>query len=168
MKKRAALNEMEHRHDIDIILVPDPAMETPQYKLRRIRLSESTLGEYTRPSYRLPMQAKDADAGVPYSVRQTKGDIEEPKIKRLVPQVPVPNSKGRHSSFVLKVFRSLFGGGANKAPLGPSNSGGKPAQRQRRGGQRPENTGRRRGNHPGRAANNNRKCRAHERKERLA
>jgi len=49
-EKRRAITEIEQRHDAPIIIVADPALETPHYTVTRIR--ENELGEESaRPSY---------------------------------------------------------------------------------------------------------------------
>jgi ribonuclease E len=49
-EKRRAITEIEQRHDAPIIIVADPALETPHYNVTRLR--ENELGEESsRPSY---------------------------------------------------------------------------------------------------------------------
>jgi len=49
-EKRLALREIEQRHDVPLVVVADPQLETPQFNVQRLR--ENELGEETsKPSY---------------------------------------------------------------------------------------------------------------------
>ncbi|MFA5683117.1 MAG: ribonuclease E [Lysobacteraceae bacterium] len=49
-EKRTALREIEARHDVPLVIVADPQLETPHFNVQRVR--ENELGEETsRPSY---------------------------------------------------------------------------------------------------------------------
>jgi ribonuclease E len=53
-EKRAALRSIEEKCLVDVIIVPDPNMETPEYTIRRVRSDEMGLAENAQTSYRMP------------------------------------------------------------------------------------------------------------------
>ena len=112
-EKRQVIRDIENRVDVDIILIPDPSMETPQYKVQRVRLSEAMQGEHQQASYLLPYENKDADTEeVSSSVK--KQAVEVPAVKQIVPESPAP-SGGRDigsiktKGLISRLFGSLFG-----------------------------------------------------------
>lgn len=111
-EKRQAISEIENRHDVDIILVPVSTMQTPQYEIQRVRLSEAASKEYSQPSYR--MQAESNDTVVEGLIDQKKQTREEPAIKQIIHDRPVPvirkeNVSGNTKGLIYRLFGSLFG-----------------------------------------------------------
>jgi len=58
-EKRQMIREIEHRVDVEIVLIPEPSMETPQYQVQRVRLSEAKNDEHRQASYLLPGESKE-------------------------------------------------------------------------------------------------------------
>ena len=52
-EKREWLHRLESAREIDIVLVPDPNMQTPNYSIRRVRDDEMTLPENAKTSYQM-------------------------------------------------------------------------------------------------------------------
>jgi ribonuclease E len=114
-EKRLSISEIEHRHDIQIILVPTPSMETPQYLVQRVRIAEAGSKEYAQPSYNI--QPENKDTVLERMLEQKKQRSEEPAIKQIIPDKPVPvvstatrelkpvKTKG----LITRLFGSLFG-----------------------------------------------------------
>ncbi|MGB5132231.1 MAG: Rne/Rng family ribonuclease, partial [Steroidobacteraceae bacterium] len=55
-EKREWLNQLEGRSATDIVLVPDPNIQTPNYSIRRVREDELTLPENAVTSYQMAAQ----------------------------------------------------------------------------------------------------------------
>jgi ribonuclease E len=114
-EKRSAISEIEHRHDVQIILVPTPSMETPQYLVQRVRLSEAGSKEYAQPSYNI--QPEEKDAVLEKMLEQKKQRSEEPAIKQIIPDKPVPvtpvanreQKTVKSKGLISRLFGSLFG-----------------------------------------------------------
>ena len=129
-EKRQAISEIENRHDVDIILVPVSSMQTPQYLIQRIRLSESGSKEYTQPSYRL--QTQNDDTVLEAMIEQKKQVREEPVIKQIIHDRPVPVTKkeivpGNTKGLISRLFGSLFGvPAAEQSGAHKHNYGSKP------------------------------------------
>ena len=52
-EKRDWLHRLESTREIDIVLVPDPNMQTPNYSIRRVRDDEAALPENAMTSYQM-------------------------------------------------------------------------------------------------------------------
>jgi len=114
-EKRRSISEIEHRHDVQIILVPTPSMETPQYLVQRVRIVEAGSKEYTQPSYNIQPESKDTV--LERMLEQKKQRSEEPAIKQIIPDKPVPvastaareSKTGKPKGLITRLFGSLFG-----------------------------------------------------------
>jgi ribonuclease E len=85
-EKRAALREIEARHDAPIVIVADEQLHTPHYEVTRIR--ENELGEETsKPSYQRGTPRKLA------TIALTKANLNvpaAPAVKNVKPAQPAP------------------------------------------------------------------------------
>ena len=109
-EKRQAITDIENRHDVDIVLIPTPEMETPQYVIQRVRTSEAANKEYAQASYNLLPENKDEV--VQEMMEQKKRRMEEPVIKQIIPDKPVPVTETRapkSKGLISRIFGSLFG-----------------------------------------------------------
>ena len=50
---------MQHRLDVDILVIPEPSMVTPQYSVQRVRLSEAKQSENQQASYKIQADEKN-------------------------------------------------------------------------------------------------------------
>ncbi len=87
-EKRGEVLKIENRHRIAVILIPNKHLETPHYKLERIKHDDPRLEEI-QASYNL---AESADTDMAYSKRQ-KEEIkprQEAMVKTITPAQPAP------------------------------------------------------------------------------
>jgi ribonuclease E len=87
-EKRGEILKIETRHRVTIILIPNKHLETPHYKLERIKHDDPRLEE-SHASYDM---AEEADTDISYSKRQ-KEDIkprQEAMVKGITPDQPAP------------------------------------------------------------------------------
>ncbi len=138
-EKRKPISEIEHRHDIEIVIVPNPNLDTPQYHVQRIRLAESSGSTQTnQPSYKLPTQVEEDSQNEIINKRRQSG--EEPAIKQIIPDKPAPGKK----SIISKIFESISD--VFKNIFRSSNKSGKTRRsRRNQGPQRRRRQNRRRG-----------------------
>jgi ribonuclease E len=123
-EKRAALRGIEEKCGVDVILVPDPNMETPEYEIRRLRGDEAGAPENNQTSYKMPAAAEPPDVTAlqpkrppaPVAVVATIMPTEPAPSAPEPPPPPPPAPPPRLGLFRwLKV--ALFGDGAPvKAP----------------------------------------------------
>jgi ribonuclease E len=140
-EKREAIRAFEQRHRVGILLIPNQSLETPHFKLSRLRVEE--LSETQRLSYTLAEDYEEQyEAQVNAALRET---IEEPAVKSVAPTspAPLPPSPGPKPEVNASFFRWLWGNlfGQPQQPAvreersGRSNA--KPAKPERQRRERP-------------------------------
>ena len=122
-EKRSAVIEIENRHGTHVVLIPNPALETPHYEVNRIRMGEiheidpGKTSSYQRVKPLEDKEPQKAKAG------NTKTRVEEPAVKGVHPTTPVPvapsqasNSRQREAEvgFIKRLWSTLFGGNTAK------------------------------------------------------
>ena len=159
-EKRGEILKIETRHRVSIVLIPNKHLETPHYKLERIKHDDPRLEE-TQASYAM---VEEADTDISYGKRQ-KEEIkprQEAMVKGITPDQPAPTFERKEAAAPTKAaapveakgfFQKLFAlfGGAPAQPAAPAkpaiedknprnrergergNAGGGRNQRNRRG-----------------------------------
>jgi ribonuclease E len=114
-EKRDLLALLEARHRIAVMLIPTPALETPNYDVQRIRTDEA-VSLRQQASYDLAMSREDAEALSPYE--EVRAEAEIPAVSALSPHTPAPAPLPQAPAAPLttekpgllkRVFGSLFG-----------------------------------------------------------
>lgn len=171
-EKRGEILKIETRHRVTAILIPNKHLETPHYKLDRLKHDDPRLEE-AHVSYAM---AEQADTDIGYNKRQ-KDDVkprQEAVVKSITPDtapiverkpapvVEAPKETGGLFAGISKFFSSLFGSAAAPAPaveekpkLG-RDKGDRNRQRNRgRNGRNGRNANSAEGEREERSANNN-------------
>ena len=86
-EKREWLRTLEDKSDVDLVIVPNLNIETPEYSIRRVRDDEIESPEFKRLSYQLPTPALVAD---PAGTREKKAAQEPAAVPTFLPTTPVP------------------------------------------------------------------------------
>ncbi|MBA3581735.1 MAG: Rne/Rng family ribonuclease [Gammaproteobacteria bacterium] len=142
-EKRQIVVDIESRNKVDVLIVPNPAMETPNYLVERIRLSESTASE-SKSSFEHATVKKET---TPLVSQHAKPKAEEPAVKELIPQAPAPKSL---MSLLTRLFKFLFGGKKKKRPTQQNRDNNRPHNNHRHAN---NNTRRNNNNRPQRSNN---------------
>jgi ribonuclease E len=135
-EKRHELNGLESRLATPIYILPTADMETPHFRIRRLR-SEELDQEEEQPSFEIvaPEEETEAPEAVP---GLSKPAAERPAIGQLVHSGAVPARQRPKEGLLIRLFRFLFGTGTKKkskpAPSRPQSRRGGGQQRQRPGG----------------------------------
>ena len=134
-EKRDLLAELEARHKISVMLIPSPALETPNFDVQRVRADESAEIKGVA-SYDL-QKAPEATV-TPITRAESTAAAEVPAVKSVKPAAPAPQQMPRTVAVVKKpgmlkrLFTALFGSGSSsQSRKQPSSSRSKP-QGQRR------------------------------------
>ena len=124
-EKRQPLHEIQHRLDVEIIVLPDPAMVTPQYTVQRVRLSEAAQAENRKASYQLKNEEKDDTATENGADRRKQTVAERPAVQPIIiPPAPAPAARrDKPRGLIARLFGSLFGV-PDKAPAEPARKQG--------------------------------------------
>ena len=148
-EKRGEILKIENRHKVAIIMIPNKHLETPHYKLERIKHDDARLEE-VQASYAM---AEEAETDISYSKRQ-KEEVkprQEAMVKTITPDRPAPMVERKETETTRPAlpalvtapeegfFSKLFGGFFKKT-VTPATvvsvpvADEKPAQRNDRGG----------------------------------
>ena len=147
-EKRAALREIELRHDVGVIMLPSPERTVSSYSVERIRSNDRDHEAHYRTSFEL----KKEDNALPDFVvaADTRSD-SEPVVRAPMPAAPPPRppragDSGRESApssgggFFARALAWLRIGGREAAPSRTPKEGS--GRRARRGPRRPRGEGR--------------------------
>ena len=109
-EKRANLNTLESTLKISIVLIPNKQLETPNYKIQRIKYDDARLEE-TQLSYELTEHFTDEKHS--YQSEQGQNTTKKPLIDSFSPKTPAPSrmkktKKNRFFSKLKELFRNLF------------------------------------------------------------
>jgi ribonuclease E len=87
-EKREWLRTLEDRSSAELIIVPNPNMQTPEYTIRRVRDDEAELPENRQTSYLMPTAPQPAEPG---SALDKRPPAEVPAVAALLPSTPAPH-----------------------------------------------------------------------------
>jgi len=87
-EKREAVRSLEDKSHVQLTIVPNPHIQTPEYSIRRLREDEAGLAENTQVSYQIPV----APAAVDAAERDKKAPTEPPAVAPLLPKTAAPVS----------------------------------------------------------------------------
>jgi ribonuclease E len=87
-EKRAEIQKLEARLKVNIILVPNPHLETPHYKVQRLKHDELNAMEHVPASYEMVEQPEEPKS--PETVAAEKRERPEAVVKAIVPDQPAP------------------------------------------------------------------------------
>jgi ribonuclease E len=86
-EKREWLSTLEDKSEIELIIVPNENMQTPEYTIRRVRDDELELPENKQLSYLMPTAPVVTEPG---AARDKKPPVEAPAVATLLPATAAP------------------------------------------------------------------------------
>ncbi len=126
-EKRQAIQIIEQRHDVSVLLLSNPGMETPQFEIQRLRAGEVE----DTPSYE---QVKPvAPELTSQSSNQTTINRPKAVVDRIQPAAPAPVRKTAKSGWLQSLF-AFFASDSSGDKQGATSSRGQDSQR---GGKKP-------------------------------
>ncbi len=84
-EKRRVIMRIEDTHEVDIILAPNPHLETPHFEIERIRVSDDAAD--SKPSHTLVTRPEPTVSPTEVVARRP---VTEPTVKDIHPTTPVP------------------------------------------------------------------------------
>lgn len=90
-EKRPAIQGIEQKYDVAVIIIPNRNMETPEFDVSAKKTSEIS-DKNTKNSYQLISESDTKDSGIDYTPTPDKAAPEQPSIKSITPETPVPTS----------------------------------------------------------------------------
>jgi ribonuclease E len=88
-EKRAALRGIEEKCGVDLILVPNPNIETPEYEIRRVRGDEVGAAEHNQTSYKMPAAAELPDVS---ALQPKRPPAPVAAVAPIMPAEPAPSA----------------------------------------------------------------------------
>src|SRR6478735_4020415 len=88
-EKRAALRALEDKTSVEVIIVPNPHIETPEYSIRRVRDDEAGLAENSGLSYRMPTAPEAPEAA---GTQPKRPAAPAAAVAAILPTTPAPLS----------------------------------------------------------------------------
>ena len=161
-EKRPDIQAIELRHKVNILLIPNIRLETPQHSITRLRHDEMNGDDLHQPSYKMVDTTSDETGKPTASSSEARIPRQEAAIKGITPAQPAPNlpekspiaAKKSEGGFIAKIL-SWFGVSAEPVPVAtkpekkPRSSGSRDGQRDgRRGGRSKRNDEEREGREP--------------------
>jgi len=98
-EKRTAIEQIENRLKVGIVILPSKHMETPAYEIERIKEKETAADE--RPSY---IQIKAEEIAIPDFAQQMKSKVEKPFIQEFTQDIPEPIVHKNEAAGLIKRF----------------------------------------------------------------
>ena len=138
-EKRDWVQSLETRSDTQVIMVANPALETPHYQVRRVRDDQVEMPENVGLSYELADTADEGD--LPPAMQEQK-PVETAAVATATPITPAPpprKPKKTGPGFWAKLFAVFGGSSAKKKKKGQKRrtdrrkARGKPDKRRRSG-----------------------------------
>ena len=144
-EKRHEITSLESRVGTPIVIIPSAEMETPHYKIKRLREEELDQAE-EQPSYKLKVEVEDEiEAPLPATQK-----TETPAVGQLSHTESAPPRRTTSEGLFVRLFKWLFGTGKKPKPKSSGNypSGKRPRRRSQGRGRGGPQEARRGGGHP--------------------
>jgi ribonuclease E len=95
-EKRAEINKIESRFKVNVVLIPNKHLDTPHYKLERLRHDDARLDE-PRASWKMAEEAaRELESETGYSKRTEEAKPkQEAAVKGITPEKPAPSAPVR-------------------------------------------------------------------------
>ncbi|MGZ5070460.1 MAG: Rne/Rng family ribonuclease, partial [Methylobacter sp.] len=124
-EKRGAIEQIEHRLKVGVVILPSKHLETPAYDIERIK--EKDASDNNRASYQ---QIKAEEITVPEFAQQVKQNVPRAAVKEFLHESPAPvQNKSEAASLIQRFWHKLIGTSVPKAkaPTPQSEERSKPA-----------------------------------------
>ncbi len=91
-EKRTNISEIESRNTVDLLIVANPTIQTPNYTIERVRMTEADHEALNKKSYEL---ATDTSEAYSQTEADTTRPVEEAAVSTVTPQIPAPKPAAR-------------------------------------------------------------------------
>jgi len=142
-EKRRAILEMEQRQRVEILLLPNENIQTPDYQIERVRTQDADKQAEEQPQHSYELTSEPDSAPTPHYAKLGQPvRIEEPAVKQVTPSAPAPqrapvqpphpmpaqprqdSERSEPESLLKRIWTGLFVSRLNDSdsPTGPSSS----------------------------------------------
>lgn len=103
-EKRAAVNELEQRHNVGVIIIPNEHIETPHYKIERLRAGDGAQGGTDNTvSYQMVLRPEED-----LPLRMSSTNNNEPAVKAISLE-KTPAKSTRPAGLFKRILSGIFG-----------------------------------------------------------
>ncbi len=89
-EKRRPVHDIERRQKVEVVLVPNPNLQTPNYTIERVKASDLPTESNDVVSYKMATERDDSTAEK--FTRPAAPKVETPVVKRMTPDTPAPQN----------------------------------------------------------------------------
>ncbi|MES9849505.1 MAG: Rne/Rng family ribonuclease, partial [Candidatus Thiodiazotropha sp.] len=138
-EKRQAIHDIERRQSIDVVLVPNIHLDTPNYTIERVRMGDLPADDDTVSSYK--MVTDESEQKVQDFGKAKQPQAEKPAVKSIAPASPAPQrseaaravAETGEGGFLKKIFSIFTSKSDEPAKEEPIKKSAKPRQSSDRG-----------------------------------
>ena len=108
-EKRDLISSIQERHNVEIIIIPDTSLVTPQYSIDRIKKTDQDESNTDKVSYQL--QRDENNKIENNTLLDGKNTIEKPIVQQVIPNRPAPRKRKKYSliSIIKNLLNDIFG-----------------------------------------------------------
>ena len=108
-EKRDLISSIQERHNVEIIIIPDTSLVTPQYSIDRIKKMDQDESNTDKVSYQL--QRDENNKIENNTLLDGKNTIEKPMVQQVMPNKPAPRKRKKYSliSIIKNLLNDIFG-----------------------------------------------------------
>jgi ribonuclease E len=109
-EKRQTVQDIEKRHNVEVVVVPSKHLENPAYEIQRVRSTDTDEEGEKKPSYQIAKTAPETE--VPRFFKEPASNGTEPAVKEFLPTQPAPggNAPKTGSGGIIKRFWTILTG----------------------------------------------------------
>ncbi len=89
-EKRAEFHSIESRLKVNVVLIPNIHLETPNYTVTRLKHEELNQADVPPPSYEMVAMPEKSEAHLPSAQIEPAAPRQEPAVKAITPSQPAP------------------------------------------------------------------------------
>jgi ribonuclease E len=136
-EKRVDIARIEMRHRVNLLIIPNRHLETPQHEIIRLRHDQLNLEGGTLPSYEMAVKPSEED-NTPASQGEGKAPRAEAAVRGITPDQPAPNiapkptpTPATEPSFFTRILSWFSGGDKKEVAVIPEKKSDKSPRRDR-------------------------------------
>ena len=106
-EKRSDIHSLEERLKVEIILIPNKHLESPNYSISSAK--QEDIAYQSKPSYQMMESLNEGNQVLNYKQASSEPK-QEPLVKGIVPDTPAPTGSGKPNKTLFGFFKNLIAG----------------------------------------------------------
>jgi ribonuclease E len=115
-EKREMVTDIEKRHSVEVLIIPNSNLESPHYHIKRLTHSELPKSGIHKPSHLL---VEKADTNTLYQKTEDAHLEQKPAVSHMLPSEPAPSQRA-NTGIIKRLISSLFGASEEEASNKPA------------------------------------------------